>query len=82
MKKLILLICLLLIPFVAHSANKIQGVTGSGFTLGGSGGVVEPWEVRDYGTGETFTVRSGGVSRRTFGSMDYLIIIVEKTQGD
>jgi len=56
------------------------GVFGKSYRIYMDGGINVEAGDRLRDTNNTYyTVRSGGVSRRTFGSFDYLIIICEET---
>jgi len=59
----------------------VDGVYGKTFRFYTDGDVdVQAGDrLRINSTSEEYTVVSGGVSRRTFGSFDYLIIVAEKT---
>jgi len=67
----------------ANSSTEIaEGVFGKSFKLYFDGGVDLQMgdRLRDTETNEYYTVVSGGVTRRTMGSIDYLIASVQKTK--
>jgi len=58
-----------------------DGVFGKTFRLYMDGGVdISEGDLLRDTDNNYYTVRSDGVSRRTFGSLDYLIIVMEKTR--
>lgn len=69
-------------PMVNFKSNLEGGVYGKTyrFYTDGDIDVNDGDRLRDTLSGDTYTVRADGVSRRTFGSFDYLIIITEKTK--
>lgn len=68
-------------PATDSSHQLVEGVFGKRFKLYCDGGVdIQSGDrLRDYLTSTTYTVVSDGVTRRTMGSLDYTIIIVQKT---
>lgn len=68
-------------PTADSSHQLVEGVFGKSFKLYCDGGVdiQQGDRLRDYLTSTTYTVVSDGVTRRTMGSIDYTIIIVQKT---
>ena len=68
-------------PATDSAHQLVEGVFGKQFKLYCDGGVdiLQGDRLRDYMTGTTYTVVSDGVSRRTMGSLDYTMIIVQKT---
>ena len=64
------------------SASEIrEGVFGKSFKLymDGDTDIQEGDRLRDTDTGNIFTVVPDGVSRRTMGSLDFLVVVVQKT---
>lgn len=57
-----------------------SGLFGKTFNLymDGVTDIQEGDELRDNDTGEKYRVETGGVSRRTFGSIDFLLVIINK----
>ncbi len=68
---------------VADSSHEIAtGVFGKQFKIYVDGGIdIQPGDrLRDIGTGNYYTVMPDGVSRRTMGSIDYTLVVVQKTK--
>ena len=59
-----------------------DGVFGKSFTVytEGSADLQDGDRLRDNATGDTYTVVSGGTTRRTFGCIDFLQVVVQKTK--
>jgi len=69
-------------PADSKNSEITEGVFGKSFRvyMDGYVDVQEGDKLRDTGNDETYKVSSDGVSRRTFGSFDYLICALEKTR--
>lgn len=68
---------------VSDSSTEIrEGTFGKQFRIYCDGGAdLQPGDrLRNNDNGETYTVMSDGVSRRTMGSMDFIIAVVQKTE--
>ena len=59
-----------------------DGVFGKAFKIYCDGNIdLEAGDrLRDNDTGDTYTVVSDGVTRRTMGSIDYVIAVIQKTK--
>jgi hypothetical protein len=68
-------------PMSDSKSQLTEGVFGKVFRIYTDGNVdVQDGDRLKDEDGNYYTVRNDGVSRRTFGSFDYLIIAVEKTK--
>ena len=69
-------------PTVDSGTEIRDGTFGKQFKLYVDGGadLKEGDRLRDVDTGNNYTVMPDGVSRRTMGSMDFLIVVVQKTK--
>ena len=67
-------------PLSAEKTQIYNGVFGKTFKIytNGESGIQDGDKLRDEDN-NYYTVKSGGVSRRTFGSFDFCEIIIEKT---
>jgi hypothetical protein len=68
---------------MGNSASEVaDGVFSKAFRvyMDGCTDVREGDYLRDQSTGDKFIVKADGVSRRSFGSIDFLIVILEKTR--
>lgn len=68
-------------PLSAEKTSLVEGVFGKTYKIytDGSTDINEGDRLKDE-DGNYYTVKSGGVSRRTFGSFDHNEIIIEKTK--
>ena len=68
-------------PMDRNSGEIADGVFGKSFRLYMDGDIdIQEGDRLKDSDGNFYTVVSDGVSRRTFGSFDYLICILEKTK--
>lgn len=70
-------------PTGEASSEIVEGVFGKQFKLffDGAADVCPGDRLRNENTGEYYTVISDGVTRRSMGSIDYLLVVVQKTIG-
>lgn len=66
-------------PLTDAKAQIFDGVPGKSFTIYADGvlDIQEGDRLRDINTGELYQVMTGGVSRRTHGSIDYKQCVVQ-----
>lgn len=67
-------------PLSASKTQLIDGVMGKTYVIYADGtiDIQEGDRIRENVTGKLYRVRTGGVSRRTEGSIDYLEVTVEE----
>lgn len=67
-------------PLSAQKTNLYNGAMGKTFIcyVDPSVSVQESDRIREVGTGNIYKVKTGGVTRRTFGSIDYKAIVMEQ----
>jgi len=69
-------------PATDDKRELTDGVFGKQFRIyvDGASDAKQGDRIRDKSTNEEYTVLSGGETRRTFGSIDYTILLVELTK--
>jgi len=68
-------------PMADTKTEIVEGVFGKTFRLYMEGDVdIQEGDLLRDPNGNYYKVKPDGVSRRTFGSFDYLIVVVEKTK--
>lgn len=69
-------------PITDSSREIAEGIFGKSFKIYCSGDIdLSPGDrLRDTATGDTYTVVSDGVTRRTMGCIDYVIAVIQKTK--
>jgi hypothetical protein len=67
-------------PLSPAKTQLVEGVMGKTFACytNPTDDIQEGDQIREVNTGNKYRVRTGGVSRRTFGSVDFLAIIMEQ----
>lgn len=67
-------------PLSPDKTQLVEGVMGKTYKCFTEGNIdiQEGDRLREVATGKIFKVKNGGVSRRTFGSMDFLAVIMEQ----
>ena len=69
-------------PVDKSKAELTPGVYGKTFRLymDGTADIQEGDRLKDESTGTFYTIVSGGISRRNFGSFDFLHVVIEQTK--
>lgn len=67
-------------PLDAEKAANYDGVFGKTFRIWIEPDIdiAEGDQLRDTTSSDVFKVKKGGITRRTFGSFDYMAVIIEK----
>lgn len=67
-------------PLSPQKTQLVEGVMGKTYNVytESTDDIQEADKLREVGTGKVFKVKTGGVSRRTMGSIDFLSIVVEQ----
>ncbi len=67
-------------PLSPAKTQSVDGVIGKTFVcyVDPSVSILPSDRIREVNTGNIYKVRTGGVSRRTFGSVDFVAIVMEQ----
>lgn len=67
-------------PLSPEKTNLANGIMGKTFAcyVDPDVSILEHDKLREVATGNVYKVKTGGVSRRTFGSVDFIAIVMEQ----